>query len=314
MADLMFSLNVVFPLLVIMAVGYAARLLHVIGPTGVREANRAVFRIFLPLLLFFNIYDTRIDSTADVRTLLFALVGSVAVFGAMFLLAPLLTDRRGARGVLIQGVARSNYAIFGIPLVMAIYPNADVSIASLMVVVAVPVFNICSVIALMLYGSEERPSLKKTLLGVATNPLIIATALGILCSCLRLPLPDLLCTPLRSLGKLASPLALFLLGASLNFRQARADARLLTLGVLGRLVVVPGVMLTAAALLGIRDVALATLVAAFASPTSVSSYPMAQQMGGDDSLAGGLVVFTTVFSILTVFVIILLLRRLGLLA
>ena len=314
MADLLFSLNVVFPLLVMLAVGYGARRLNVIGPTGVREANRAVFQVFLPLLLFFNLYDTRVGATVDARTLIFALVASAVIFAAMFALAPLLTPRREARGVLIQGVARSNYAIFGIPLVLAVYPGADTSIASLMVVVAVPVFNVLSVVALMRYGSEERPGLKKTLLGVITNPLILATALGFLFRKLAIPLPELLATPLRSLGKLASPLALFLLGASLDFGKAKADARLLTIGVLGRLVIVPALALTAAALLGIRDVALAALVALFASPTSVSSYPMTQQMGGDDGLAGALVVFTTVFSILTVFLIVLLLRGLGLLA
>ena len=313
MEDLLFSLKVVFPLLVMMAVGYGARRLKVIGPQGVREANRAVFQIFLPLTLFFNIVDTRLDAAVDSKTLIFALVGCVAVFAALFLLAP-LCKRREARGVLIQGVARSNYAIFGIPLVMSVYPGANVAIASLMVMVAVPVFNVLSVVALMVYGGDGKPSLKKTLAGIAANPLILATALGFLWWKLALPLPELLASPLRSLGRLASPLALFLLGASLDFGKARADIRLLTLGVLGRLVVVPGIMLTLAALLGIRDVSLATLVAVFASPTSVSSYPMAQQMGGDDGLAGALVAFTTVFSIFTVFLCVLLLRGLGLLA
>lgn len=314
MADLLFSLRVVFPLLVMMAVGYAARRLGVIGAQGIREANRAVFTIFLPLLIFFNIYDTELGAAVDGGTLLLALGGALLVFGVMFALAPRLCGRREARGVLIQGVARSNYAIFGIPLVLSMYPGSDTAIASLMILVAVPVFNILSVLALMLYGSEEKLGARRALLGIATNPLTIATVLGFALWKLAVPLPELVASPLRSLGKMASPLALFLLGASLDFGKAKADLRLLTVGVLGRLVAVPAVMLTAAALLGVRDVSLATLVAVFASPTSVSSYPMAQQMGGDDGLAGALVVFTTAFSILTVFLWILLLRGLGLLA
>ena len=53
--DLLFSVNTVFPLLVMMLVGFVARRLGVIGETGVKEANSAVFHVFLPLLLCLNI-------------------------------------------------------------------------------------------------------------------------------------------------------------------------------------------------------------------------------------------------------------------
>ncbi|MEG1471783.1 MAG: AEC family transporter, partial [Clostridia bacterium] len=128
------------------------------------------------------------------------------------------------------------------------------------------------------------------------------------------PIPLLIATPLRKLASIATPLALFLLGASLDFGKARSNLRLITIGVVGRLILVPLVFLTGAVALNIRDVSLATLIAVFASPTSVSSFPMAQQMGGNDELAGGQVVFSTVFSILTVFLWVLVLKSFGFLA
>ena len=54
------------------------------------------------------------------------------------------------------------------------------------------------------------------------------------------------------------------------------------------------------------------LLIVFATPTAVSSYPMAQNMGGDGPLAGQLVVFTTTLSIFTLFLFIFILRLLGL--
>ena len=75
----------------------------------------------------------------------------------------------------------------------------------------------------------------------------------------------------------------------------------------------PALFLSLAVLLGIRDVGLASLVAVFASPTAVSSYPMAQQIGGDADLAAAQVVFTTALSGITVFLWVFLLRTLGLL-
>ena len=106
-------------------------------------------------------------------------------------------------------------------------------------------------------------------------------------------------------------LALFLLGAEMDFGKARANSRLLAVSILGRLVVVPLVMLPIAIALGIRGVSLATLLALYASPVAVSSYPMAQQMGGDVSLAGAHVVFTTLLSGLTVFLWVFALKSLG---
>lgn len=310
MDDLLFSLNTVFPLLVMMAAGYAARALGWVSDSGARQLNACVFRLFLPLLLCFNIMDTELGAAVDVRTLLYALITTLMCFGALFWLVPRLCKDRSACGVMIQGISRSNYAIFGIPLVQLMYPESDASIAVLMVAAVVPVFNVMSTIALMTF-SDRRSSAGGMLRGILLNPLILGTALGFLLWRLNVSLPALVETPLRKLAGIATPLALFLLGASLDFGKARANARLLTVSVLGRLVVVPGVFLTLAIALGIRDVSLAALIAVYASPTSVSSFPMAQQMGGNGDLAGGQVVFTTVFSIVTVFLWVFALKSFG---
>lgn len=313
MDDLLFSLNTVFPLLVMMAVGFAARRVGVIGESAARQINACVFKIFLPLLLCFNIVDTELGASTDVRTLLYAFVTTLLCFGVLFFATPRLCRDRASCGVLIQGIARSNYAIFGIPLVMMMYPEGDTSIAVLMVAVVVPVFNVLSTVALMVFGGEKG-SPWRIVKGVLLNPLILGTLAGFLLWYFRVPIPSLIETPLRSLGSIATPLALFILGASLDFSKARANSKLLVISVTGRLVVVPLIFLSLAVALGIRDVSLAALIAVYASPTSVSSFPMAQQMGGNGDLAGGQVVFTTVFSILTVFLWVFVLKSLGCLA
>lgn len=310
MDDLLFSLNTVFPLLGMMAIGFAARRLGIIGESAARQINACVFKIFLPLLLCFNIVDTKLGASFDGRTLLYAFVTTLSCFGVLFFVTPRLCHDRASCGVLIQGIARSNYAIFGIPLVSMMYPNADTSIAVIMVAVVVPVFNVLSTIALMVFAGERTHPLR-ILKGVLLNPLIIATLAGFLLWYFQIPLPTMIETPLRNLGSIATPLALFILGASLDFGKARANRKLLVISVTGRLIGVPLIFLSLAIALGIRDVSLAALIAVYASPTSVSSFPMAQQMGGNGDLAGGQVVFTTVFSILTVFLWVFALRSLG---
>ena len=310
MEDLLFSVKTIFPLLLIMATGFLSRRLGWIDDHSTRKANACVFKIFLPLLIVFNLVDMKIEASIDWMTLLFGFLGSLSCFGILFFITPLFVKERRDRGVFIQGFCRSNYAIFGIPLVAMMYPENN-AIASLMVAVVVPVFNVMATIALMVYGTEKRSSPWQIVKGVLLNPLIIATAAGFLLWGFKISLPEILEKPLRQMGSISTPLALFCLGATLDFSKAKANGRLLTLSVLGKLVFVPMVYLTLAVLMGIRDVSLATLIAVFASPVSVSSFPMAQQMGGNDDLAGGQVVFTTAFSIITVFCWVYLFKALG---
>lgn len=311
MEDLLFSLRIVFPLLVIMAVGFMARQLKWLDDASTRKMNACVFRIFLPILLFFNVMDTDAGTVVDGFTLLYALITTMLCFGIMFVLTPRLVKERRDRGVMIQGVSRTNYAIFGIPLVLMMYPGEDTAIAALMVAVVVPVYNVMGTIALMVYSDAHHSSPREIFRGILFNPLIIGTALGFVMWRLNLSLPDLIASPLRQMSRIATPLALFLLGASIDFAKAKANRTLLFWSVLGRLVLVPLVFLTLAIALGIRDVSLAALIAVYASPVAVSSFPMVQQMGGNDDLAGGQVAFTTMLSGFTVFLWIYVLKALG---
>ncbi len=308
MDSLVFATEKVLPLLIMMAVGYAAKLLRVMDERGVRQANNAVFRVFLPLSLCLSIMDTSAATVMDVKTIVYAVAATVLAFLLLLLIVPRFCKQRSAVGVLVQGVMRSNYALFGIPLVGQLY--GDTSMAALMVVVVVPTFNVLSVIVLTIYGGEKA-DIKQIVKGIITNPLIIYSALGFVLWKLNVTLPPLLSSPLHTIASIATPLALFLLGASLDFSKAYSNKRLLAFGVLGRLVVMPVVCLLGAVALGIRDMSLAALIAVFASPTAVSSYPMAQQMGGDADLAAAQVAFSAALSIVTIFLVIFALKELG---
>lgn len=311
-SDLWFSLSTVGPLLLVMAAGYAARRFGVLGAEGVKQANSAVFHVFLPVLLMVNTMESPAGAAVEFPTLLYAMGAVLLSFLVLFWLAPRVCPKPDTRGVFIQGVARSNYAIYGIPLVLMMYPEGDRALPALMVVAVVPLFNVLSTVALMLYsGKPVRPW--AMVRGVLTNPLVVGTLLGFVFWRLGWKPPALLYKPLTMLGSVATPLALFLLGASIEFGKLRERAGLLWISVTGRLVLLPLVFLGLAVLLGLRDARLATLIAVFASPTAVSSYPMAQQMGGDADFAAAQVALTTAFSSVTVFVWILLFRVLGLL-
>ena len=309
-SDFLFSVQTVLPLLLLMAAGYGARRFGVMDDQGVKQANSAVFHVFLPVLLCLNTMDTPVGAAVEWGTLLYAMAAVLLLYLVMFPLSGRVCGSPFTRGVLIQGVARSNYAIYGIPLVLRMYPDTASAIPALMVVAVVPLFNVMATVALMLY-SGKKVNVWGIVRGVLLNPLIMGTLAGFAMWRLQWRFPALLDQPLRALGGIATPLALFLLGASIDFGKARANVKLLTFGVAGRLIGAPLLFLSLAVALGIRDVNLAVLIAVFASPTAVSSYPMAQQIGGDADFAAAQVVLTTAFSSLTVFLWIFIFRALG---
>lgn len=311
MENLIISFNVVFPLFLLMAAGYGIKHLGLFDDKNLRVMNNLVFRVFLPVLIFKNVSESSFENL-NWNVLLYAAVGLLAVFGLLFLIVPKIEPEDRKRGVLIQGIGRSNFVLYGIPIVTSLCGQEAAGIASLLVAVTIPLYNALSVVALEVYrGGKVKPM--HILRGIVTNPLIIATIIGLVFLLGGISLPQVVETTVDDLSKIATPLALFLLGGSFEFSAVGKNWRQLLIGVSGKLIWNPLIFVTGAVLLGFRGEALAGLMIVFMAPTAVNSYTMAQQMGGDDELAGQLVVFSSLFSILTVFLWIFLGKQLGLL-
>ena len=182
-----------------------------------------------------------------------------------------------------------------------------------MIAVNIPIYNVLSVIFLELYAGGEI-NVRKMAKDIVTNPLIDATLVGLLAKAVNLPVYALppIGSALKSLAGVATPLCLFILGASFTPANMHGYARSLWITVAFKLLVIPGLALAAAAALGIRGVGLAVVMISFGAPTAVNSYTMARELGGDSELAAGIVVVDTALSCLTLFGWIVLLRSLGL--
>lgn len=104
-----------------------------------------------------------------------------------------------------------------------------------------------------------------------------------------------------------------MLGGQFKPQNVRKNLRPICMATFGRLIVVPAVMLGLAMLLGFRGVEMGVVLVAFAAPTAVVSFVMAQNMGADSELASQLVLSTTVFSVFTLFLFIYALKACALL-
>ena len=140
----------------------------------------------------------------------------------------------------------------------------------------------------------------------------ISSILGILVAWLRIPLPTIALNTVSIFSNMSSGLALFMLGAQLKLSNIRKNAKYTAITTLIRLLVIPICVVGAAIALGFRSNALAAIFIFFASPSAVTCYVLAGQMGGDKELAGDAVLATSCFSTLTMMIGIFILRTLRL--
>ena len=305
----MISANAVLPMCLIMALGYGTRRLGWIRREEISAINKIAFRIFLPCLLYYNVYCSDLSGSFDPLLMAYAVGGVLLTFGLSLgytLLTEKLPERRG---VMIQGMFRSNYVIMGIPVATALLGADQLGTVSILIAVVVPLFNMLSVVVLEVFRGQKPKPLH--ILGqIAKNPLVIGSVLGILTLAAGIRLPHILEQTIQNISAIASPLQLFLLGAFFQFSGLKTYRRELVTVSAAKLIVAPGLFLGLGALLGFRGVAFVSLIGVFASPTAVNSFTMAQQMGGDAELAGDIVVTTSAVSILTMFLWIFLFKSL----
>lgn len=310
MENFILSFNIIFPIFMIMAIGYVLKQVKVLSDTSVTEMNKAVFKVFLPLLLFNNVYTSDVSGTFRPILVFFA-AGAVLVQFVLSLIIALVSEKDNSRrGVMVQGMFRSNFVIFGLPVTQALFGDEAAAMASLLIAVVVPMYNVLAVIDLTVFGGAQF-NLKKILKGIVTNPLIIASVLGLVFLGFKIPIPSPVHTIIKDLAKIATPLAFVLLGASFKFSEVRQYVRHLTISLAAKLVIFPMLVLIPAIMMGFSAPELAILLSMSASPVAVSSFTMAQQMGGDDKLAGQLVVFSSVLCIITMFFWIFSLKQFG---
>ncbi len=323
MTDLIFAINATAPIVLMVVVGYFLKRLKMLDGNVARVLNKLVFRVFLPAMLFLNMY--KIESLADVDFgfVWYTVIATVVLFCAAFGAVLLFTKENPKRGALLQSVFRANYALVGIPLATSLFGDEGAIAATVLSAFIIPVFNSLAVIGLSIFSSDKKPSVKKILIGIVKNPLIQAIALGFVALGIRaifvkvgvaFRLTDLVPVykTLSNLSSVATPLALLVLGAQFDFAAIPHLKRHIIFGVAARNLIAPVLGIGIAYFIGAFNGAhFATFVAVFCTPVAVSSVPMAQEMDADVSLAGQLVVWSTLFSALSIFLASYVLKLLG---
>ncbi len=323
MDSLIFALNATLPIILTVAVGYFLKRIGLISRELAKGMNTLVFKVFLPVMLFLNIYKVESLASIDFGYVLYAVCAVMLIFAVMIPVTLLSVKDKSKRGVMIQAAFRSNFTLVGVPLAISLFGDEGGITASLLAAFVVILFNVLAVISLTVFGGEGKPDIKKILLGIIKNPLIDGIALGLLCLGVRALLTrsgidfrisDIL--PIYKtanyLSDVATPIALIVLGAQFEVSAVPHLKKYIISGVLLRNLIVPILGIGTALLIGkFSGAHFAAFMGVFTTPVAVSTVPMAQEMGADHELAGQLVIWTTAASAVTIFAGSFILRELG---
>lgn len=300
MENLIFSFNVVLPLFLLMCLGTFLKKINIFDEVFLKTGNKFAFKILLPTLLFYNIYESDISNSFTGRLVLFAVIIVLGLLAMLLIIVPKYEKDNNNRGVLIQGLIRSNFVLFGIPLCTNIFGEMGKGVASMLIAVIVPMYNFICVAILDLY-SKEKIDIKGMAVGILKNPMIVASLIAIFISLLHIKLPAAIEKTVSDVGKIATPFALMLLGGEFQIDNVHKNRKYLIIVSIGKLILIPAFIIPIAILFGFRGVELGALFAMAASPVAVSSYVMAAQCNSNDELAGQIVFVTTLLSSVTIF-------------
>ncbi|MCI5759087.1 MAG: AEC family transporter [Eubacterium sp.] len=312
MSNLIFSMNATLPIFLVMMLGYFFRKKDIIGEAFASRMNTFVFRIALPVSLFGQLDSVDFFKVWDTEYVLFCFLATLVSVGIGILVSFVFRDRE-VRGEFVQGSYRSSASLLGMAYIENIYGKA--TMGPLMMLGCVPMYNVMAVLVLSLMGGGskglDRKQLRHALKGIVTNPIIWGIVLGFAWALTGLKMPVMFQTTIEYIGRLASPMGLLAMGASLNFGSIRGRLAPILTGSLLKLIGFAALFLPVAIWLGFRTEKLIAALIMLGSASTVAGYVMAKNMGHDGVVSSGIVMITTLCSVFTLTFWIWLLRSMG---
>ena len=310
MSNFIFSINATIPVFLVIVIGYVLKLKGKVNDGFCNAANDINYKVTLPALLFMDISTSNIRENFDAKYVIYCAVVTTICFWVIWGLAKLFVKDKSVIGAFVQASFRGSAAVLGVAFIMNMYGSAGM--APLMMIGAVPLYNIYSVIVLTFESTEgDGKNIKNALWNMCKNPIILGILAGIIASIINLDLPTIIDKTIESVAKLATPLALLVIGASFEGSKAIAKIKITLVGCLIKLVIQPAIFLPVAVAMGFGPEKLVAILIMLGAPTTPSCYIMAKAMHNDEVLTSSIVVMSTLLSSVTITAWIFILKSMG---
>ncbi len=314
MENFIYSINVTMPIFLVMVIGYILKQIGMLNDNFVTVANKFNFKVTLPFMLFKDIAGVDIKAVFDIKYVLFCAIVSTICFWVVWGTAKLLVRDKTIRGAFVQSSFRGSAAVMGLAFIQNIYGSS--AMGPLMIVSAVPLYNIFSVIVLTFEandstGIDKKAKIRQAGINICKNPIILSILAGLIVGLLGIQFPTLVNKTISNVAQMATPLALITIGAGFEGRKALAKIAPTMAASMIKLVLQPLVFLPVAAWMGFSGEKMIAILIMLASPTTPSCYIMAKSMNNDEVLTASVIVTTTLMAAFTLTGWIFLLKTLG---
>ncbi len=303
MRDFIFSLNTTMPIFLVMVIGWALKQIGMLNDNFVTVANKFNFKVTLPFMLFRDLAGVDIRTDFDLRFVLFCAISSSICFWTIWGCAKLFLKDKSLRGAFVQAAFRSSAAVMGLAFINNIYGSS--AMGPMMIIGAVPLYNIYSVLVLVFEaqtGEEEQRDtgrIKEACVNILKNPIIISIFLGVAAAFFEIDFPEIVDKTVNSVAQMATPLALIGLGAGYEGRKALAKMKPTLWASAIKLVIQPLIFIPIAAYMGFTGEKMIAILIMLAAPATPSCYIMAKNMKNDGTLTASIVVMTTLLAAFT---------------
>jgi predicted permease len=296
--NLIVSLSIVLPLFINIIVGYTIKRTGLVKTSSFVDFNNLTFNVLFPILIFDAIYNSRLEDFLNFRLMISLLIITLILFAYGQISSRIVSNDKSSQPVISHSMFRTNFLMIGIPIITSLFGTVGVTTAFLLLSISNPIFNPLSVLNFELFD-RKNISIKKIWLNIITSPLNIATLLGFIFLILNIPLPNFILVSTSSLAAIAPPLALLILGGTLDLSKFKLFDKDFLFALINRLIIIPFVLLFVLLSLNFPPVEIAALVLFFATPVAVISFSFTLEYKANTDLASSLIVVSTLLSSLS---------------
>ena len=315
METIAFSFNTVAPILMMVFGGMLLKRMGILNQDSIKGINKLCYNLLIPLNIFNSLYTSDFYNMTDWKFIGFGVIIIITTFALLCSIAPSFLHDGIACGEFVQGVFRGNVSLISISLLTNLYGDTGIQVMSLLLPLTLVLYNGLSTIELSYFINRGKGLNKKALiLSIIKNPLIIASIVGVLFAIIcPFTLPTAIRNTIKTVSSAGTPMALMTLGAATGFRGEMKNVRLAITAATIRQFIIPFVALCLAVLLGFRGAQLGAFLCIVCTPTATVGYILARNCGGNGKLAAQILIFSTIFSFVSMFVAIAVLKQFSML-
>ena len=291
------------PVFGVVVLGFVLRKSGLIPSSYWRAVEDLCFWVLFPAILSLTLFQADLSAIKS-GPFAASLLVSVAAVSTLLLAAwPLLRSAfslaAGQFTTIFQTTTRW-HGFIGLAIVINLYGNSGAALVAIAFAVLVPVLQVGNILLLASFSSGGWPGVRQLGAIVLRNPILWSVAIGLFINMTGLSIWQPVLKMLDLVGRAALGTSLLALGAGLSIRSVINSSHWVLLGVAGKLVLMPALMLITGTWLGVTGLELGVLLVCGSVPTAMNGYVLARKMGGDAPLYASIATLQTILAMATI--------------